>query len=130
MPSREGRGLAANRRRSAMERLADIGAAPLEVVARRAALEAVMNRGGFWLLWQMEGGFDGLRRLGMPEATIYRKIKQFRESFGKHPDEFDFPGVEVNVEKYLRAQAEGATWPPVVSKATDEAPFSPRKTRE
>ena len=31
---------------------------------------------GFWLLWHLEGGFEGLERLGMNRATIYRKINR------------------------------------------------------
>lgn len=131
MPSREGRGLARRRWLDAAERLAD--AALLDTVesgARRAALEVTMSRGGFWLLWQLEGGFEGMRRLGLSEASIYRKIKSFRESFGEHPDEFQFPGVSIDVETYLRAQGvEEGTFPRVVSGARS-GPYSPRKTRE
>lgn len=89
-----------------------------------------MSRGGFWLLWHLEGGFEGMRRLGLSEASIYRKIKTFRESFGAHPDEFQFPGVMIDVETYLRAQGDAKIWPNVVSGASDSAPYSPRKTRE
>ena len=33
---------------------------------------------GFWLVWHLEGGFEGLRGLGMSRASIYRRIKLFR----------------------------------------------------
>lgn len=56
---------------------------------------------GFWLVWHTQGGFEGLRELGMSRATIYRKIKRFRQITGKHPDEFELPGVTIRVDEYL-----------------------------
>ena len=49
----------------------------------------------FWLQWHLHGGFDGLVAIGMSEATIYRKIKAFREAYLVHPDEVKIPGVHV-----------------------------------
>ncbi len=69
-----------------------------------AQLEAGLM--GFWLLWQLEGGFEGLQRLGMSRTTIYRKIKHFRLATGQHPDEYEIPGVEIDVEKYLASSTE------------------------
>ena len=48
---------------------------------------------GFWLVWHLEGGFEGCRGLGMSRSAIYRRIKIFRVTFGVHPDEFVLPGV-------------------------------------
>ncbi len=62
---------------------------------------------GFWVLWQLEGGFEGLRRIGMSRASIYRKTSSFRKLFGVHPDEFELPGLTLSVEGY-RAGAEEA----------------------
>ena len=56
---------------------------------------------GFWLIWHTQGGFEGLRELGMSRATIYRKVKKFRQITGTHPDEFVLPGVTIDVRKYL-----------------------------
>lgn len=56
---------------------------------------------GFWLIWHTQGGFEGLRELGMSRATIYRKIKRFRQITGQHPDEFKLQGVTINVRDYL-----------------------------
>ena len=56
---------------------------------------------GFWLVWQVEGGFDGLRRLGMSRSSIYRRIKIFRKLMGVHPDEYVMPGVTIDVAAYL-----------------------------
>jgi hypothetical protein len=104
MPSREGLGLAWGRYKDAVNRLSGAGLLPgVTQAAQKTAREVVLARAGFWLVWQLEGGFDGMRRLGMSEASIYRKIKAFREVYGAHPDEFAFPGVTVDVEAYLRA---------------------------
>ena len=58
---------------------------------------------GFWLLWRLEGGFEGLERMGMARTTIYRKIKFFRTITGKHPDEYEIPGVRIDLDKFLAA---------------------------
>ena len=55
---------------------------------------------GFWVLWQAEGGFEGLRRFGMSDATIWRRIRAFRDAFGAHPDDFELPGVSVDLGEY------------------------------
>ncbi len=55
---------------------------------------------GFWLTWQTEGGFDGLLRLGMSRSAIYRRIGLFRKFMGVHPDEYEMPGVTIDVAAY------------------------------
>jgi len=66
---------------------------------------------GFWLLWHLHGGFEGLQKLGMSRTTIYRKIKYFRMATGQHPDEYRIPGVRIDVEKYLADALEKASTP-------------------
>jgi hypothetical protein len=61
---------------------------------------------GFWLLWQLHGGHAGLRDLGMSRASIYRKVAMFRKVTGIHPDEFELPGVELDVAAYLSGGAQ------------------------
>ncbi|MFM9919149.1 hypothetical protein [Lacisediminihabitans sp. H27-G8] len=62
---------------------------------------------GFWLLWRLVGGFEGLQQnLGMSRSSVYRRISQFRASFGEHPDVYEFPGVTVDVEAFLRGMGE------------------------
>lgn len=101
--SREGLGLAWARYRDAVNRLSQAGLLPgFTEAAEKITREHVLSQLGFWLVWQLEGGFEGMRRVGMSEATIYRKIKAFRQTFGKHPDEMVYPGVTVDVEAYLR----------------------------
>ena len=55
---------------------------------------------GFWVLWHAEGGFEGMRRVGMSEATIWRRVKAFRDAFGKHPDDYEFPGLSIDLDRY------------------------------
>jgi hypothetical protein len=74
-------------------------------IARRA-WDAYANAvTGFWLLWHVEGGFEGLLRLGMSRASIYRRIRLFRKLLGVHPDEYEMPGVKLNLTKYQTTQA-------------------------
>lgn len=54
---------------------------------------------GFWVSWHLAGGFDLLEDRGWNRATIYRRIKRFRECFGVHPDEFSFDWLELDAEK-------------------------------
>jgi len=102
MDSREGRGAA----RQAYDRFEDaIGQAALPLI--RSALERMaanlrVELLGFWLVWHLHGGFEGLERMGMHRATIYRKVAKFRAAFGVHPDAYSFPGVSVDADAYLR----------------------------
>jgi len=61
---------------------------------------------GFWVLWHLYGGFEGLERFGYHRATIYRKIKRFRQVFGSHPDEWTMDGVTIDPEAYWAAADE------------------------
>ncbi|MGA8723535.1 MAG: hypothetical protein WB565_00700 [Acidimicrobiales bacterium] len=61
---------------------------------------------GFWLCWQLEGGFEGLRKLGLSRSAIYRRISLFRKVTGQHPDEYQLSGVTIDLQKYVR---QGAT---------------------
>jgi hypothetical protein len=71
----------------------------IEKVAAKGAADLL----GFWLVWHLEGGYDGLRRNGMSRATIYRRISTFRRLTGQHPDEFELPGVTIDVRAYSSA---------------------------
>ena len=112
MPSPEGNGNAASRRRQAWDsysrtvnRVAGPALRPvIEPVALKIAGRMVEDLVGFWLLWQVEGGFEGLQKLGMSRSAVYRRIASFRKHFGAHPDDFAFPGVTIDLEAYLRAQ--------------------------
>jgi hypothetical protein len=78
----------------------------VDPVARMAARGVTEDLLGFWVLWHLCGGFEGLQRFGMHRATIWRKVKKFRIVFGKHPDEYRFTGVEVTP---------GAAWHAIVA---------------
>ena len=61
---------------------------------------------GFWVVWHLEGGFEGLQRMGMSRASIYRRIKLFRIAFGAHPDEFVMPGIELDLGAHRQGWAQ------------------------
>ena len=63
---------------------------------------------GFWLIWHIYGGFDGVERWGMNRATIYRKVGRFRRVFGEHPDVFEMPGIKVDVKAHWVGAADAA----------------------
>jgi hypothetical protein len=54
---------------------------------------------GFWLAWHLAGGFANLERAGWHRATIHRKIRRFRNRFGRHPDEFRLPWLRLDLNK-------------------------------
>lgn len=60
---------------------------------------------GFWLVWHLEGGYEGLRKLGLSRSAIYRRIAIFRNATGYHPDEFEMPGVKIDLGDYAEGSA-------------------------
>jgi hypothetical protein len=69
------------------------------------AIGPAIDLTGFWLMWHLEGGFEGLRALGLSRASIYRRVKLFRMATGKHPDEYTMPGVTIDLDAYARWRA-------------------------
>lgn len=117
MPSPEGEG----RARTALEKSWDtfhsanksinkplLAAFPeLKTILRGWVNSTMFDLFGFWMAWHLVGGFEGLQKnLGMSRSSIYRRVSQFRAAFGEHPDVFEFPGVTVDVEGFLRDMAE------------------------
>lgn len=128
MPSAEGQGRARRAWQAyskAVERYATPIFGPLvEPVAEKLAGAAAVDLAGFWLVWHLEGGFEGLQRIGMSRASIYRRIALFRRIFNAHPDEYEFPGVTVDVAAYLASSAtpiaDRATHPRMKSQIQDK----------
>jgi hypothetical protein len=113
MPSAEGRGRAraawdayvrANRRyvQPAIEKT------PLGDGIRSVSVNTVSDLLGFWCMWHLYGGFEGLQGLGMSRSSIFRKVGLFRKTFGKHPDEMEFPGIAIDVDVYFGQSGEPA----------------------
>jgi hypothetical protein len=75
-------------------------APPVKAGIEHYAAATVVDLFGFWLWWHLEGGYDGLRRAGMSRSAIYRRLRQFRKFYGVHPDEFQLPGVEIDVRAF------------------------------
>jgi AraC-like DNA-binding protein len=72
----------------------------LRPLFKKLAVTQVADLIGFWTLWHLEGGFEGLERIGMHRSTIFRKVKRFRAIFGVHPDEYTMPGVTLDPSTY------------------------------
>ena len=71
-------------------------------VERRKISEDAKERAdliGFWVMWHTAGGFEELENEGWHRATIFRKIKRFRDRYGVHPDEFEFDWLKVDFDK-------------------------------
>lgn len=68
---------------------------------------------GFWMAWQLLGGFEGVSNtLSISRSGMYRRIALFRRVFGEHPDVYKFPGVTVDLDKFVQEAAQ--------SKSADE----------
>ena len=95
MPSAEGQG----RAKDAFDRFLDAHPEWAERIpkARAFGVKSSISLIGFWLSWHVYGGFEGLRSIGMPETTIWRYVRNFREGFGVHPDEYEIKGIDFDV---------------------------------
>ena len=106
MESPEGRGLARKAWESYAAAVDKVAAPAVRPLARKFAASSIVDLVGFWAVWHLEGGFEGLQALGMSRASIYRRIKLFRIAFGAHPDEFEMPGITLDVVAFQKGWAE------------------------
>ena len=110
MPSPDGQGIAKGRLEKAWDSYYRAVRPVTDPLAKRLApLLMPFARGatfdliGFWVSWHLSGGFEGLQtHLGMSRSAIYRRVAMFRRIFGEHPDVYRFPGVELDIEKFIR----------------------------
>jgi hypothetical protein len=100
MESPEGRGIARRVWDSYAGAVNKVSLPVLTPLVRMYAAGSITDLIGFWAVWHLEGGFEGLQRLGMSRASIYRRIKLFRIAFGAHPDEFEMPGIKLDLEDF------------------------------
>ena len=106
MPSPEGKGIARRAWDAYVAGVEKVAGPAIQPLARKAAVPVMLDLMGFWLAWHLEGGFEGLQRLGMSRASIYRRISLFRRTLGVHPDEFKYPGVKIDIKAYQAAKPE------------------------
>jgi hypothetical protein len=114
MPTPDGHGNARNRWQrgwDAYARTVNRVALPaLQPVLKVYAQNTTVDLMGFWLVWQLEGGFEGVQKsLGMSRSAVYRRLAAFRRTTGMHPDDFSLPGVKFDIEEYVRAAAQRAS---------------------
>jgi hypothetical protein len=64
------------------------------------AAPTMIDLTGFWVMWHLRGGFEGLRKMGLSRSAIYRRVSAFRRATGMHPDEFVFPGITLDMREY------------------------------
>jgi hypothetical protein len=103
MDSRDGKGIA-KRAWEGYSKAVNAALLPLiEPAVGRYSVNKASDLAGFWLVWHLHGGFEGLQQLGMSERTIYRQIRWFRLVYGEHPDTFVMAGVTLDREAYAAA---------------------------
>ena len=69
-------------------------------LTRWAAAPVMLDLTGFWVMWHLRGGFEGLRQMGMSRSSLYRRISSFRKATGFRPDEYEFPGITLDLAAY------------------------------
>ena len=115
MPTPDGLGNAKGKWHSAWDAYSNaVNRAALPLLApaiRSIARTLAFDSMGFWLTWQLEGGFEGVKKAtGMSRSAMYRRIALFRQATGKHPDEYSIPGVQIDLAEYfngMQPQAAG-----------------------
>lgn len=116
MESPEGKGIARRAWGAYAGAVGKVATPVLRPAVHMYAAGSMVDLVGFWVVWHLEGGFEGLRAMGMSRASIYRRIKLFRIAFDAHPDEFVMPGITLD----LAAHREG--WAAIkAAKAAAEA---------
>jgi len=80
----------------------------MEPVARGMVEDLI----GFWVMWHLYGGFEGLQEFGMHKSTIWRKVARFRKMTGEHPDMFEMPGITIDPKAYWASEAMKVGRPP------------------
>ena len=112
MPSPEGIGNAKKAFQSAWAKYAKSLEPITGKISQPLAENVTFDLLGFWIMWQLLGGFEGLQKptseggLGMSRSAVYRRVSMFRKALGSHPDEFTLAGVQISVEAYLKHLAE------------------------
>jgi hypothetical protein len=105
MESPEGRGIARKAWDAYAGAVNKVTIPVLTPFVRMYAAGSITDLIGFWAVWHLEGGFEGLQAMGMSRASIYRRIKLFRIAFGAHPDEFEMPGIKLDLKDFREGWA-------------------------
>jgi hypothetical protein len=105
MESPEGRGIARRAWDTYAGAVNKVTIPVLTPFVRMYAAGSITDLIGFWAVWHLEGGFEGLLRMGMSRASVYRRIKLFRIAFGAHPDEFEMPGITLDLKDFREGWA-------------------------
>lgn len=106
METPEGKGIARRAWDGYVGAVGKVARPVLRPAVEMYAAGSIVDLVGFWAIWHLEGGFEGLQRMGMSRASIYRRIKLFRIAFGAHPDEFEMPGITLDLADYREGWAE------------------------
>ena len=106
MDSPEGHGIARRAWEGYVGAVTKVTTPAIKPLVRKYAAGSIVDLVGFWAVWHLEGGFEGLQGLGMSRASIYRRIKLFRVAFGAHPDEYEMPGITLDLVAFREGFAE------------------------
>ena len=106
METPEGRGIARRAWEGYVGAVTKVTTPAIKPLFRKYAAGSIVDLVGFWTVWHLEGGFEGLQRMGMSRASIYRRISLFRRSLGVHPDEYMPAGIKLDIAAYQASKPE------------------------
>ena len=104
MDTAEGRGVARRAWDAYAEKVNELARPITTPLIRSMAARWSEDLLGFYVMWHLYGGFEGLRRAGMARSTIFRKLKRFRLVFGTHPDSYEIAGIKLDPEAFWESE--------------------------
>jgi hypothetical protein len=73
-------------------------------VAMQVAGHQVQRLLGFWVLWHMMGGVEGVRLVGLPDNSIRRTRKEFEQVFNHKVEDF-LPPLAAAIREEVKPSA-------------------------
>ena len=106
METPEGRGIARRAWDAYAGAVGKVATPAIKPLVHKYAAGSIVDLVGFWAVWHLEGGFEGLQRMGMSRASIYRRVSLFRRTLGVHPDEYMPAGIKLDIAAYQASKPE------------------------
>lgn len=78
----------------------------LKTLSKGYAASQYMDLFGFWMLWHLLGGFENMQKVfGLSRSSMFRRVALFRETFGEHPDVYEFPGITIDPVEFAKGMS-------------------------
>jgi hypothetical protein len=74
----------------------------------QVAASTVSRLVGFWVMWHLTGGYEGMRSLGWGKTATWKNRIQFRDVFGVDVEDF----MPVQREQVIQWRGQAVNFPP------------------